>query len=92
MSCNILLSGFWGWENPMIYLILLVLLVVFISAQVIMYASRILREEGIGLTQAVCNSNFGGLLKWTSTHPGRVSALILLIVLIGIIWAISAGT
>lgn len=90
MNSNILLSGFWGWENPMIYLILLVLLVVFISAQVIMYASRILKEEGVELTQAVFNSNFGGLLKWTSTHPSRVSVIILFIAAIGIIWALSA--
>lgn len=91
MISTIFLSGFASWDNPITYLALFVLLVVFLSARFLISANRILKQEGIEITDVIFKNNFGGLLKWSSAYPTRVSVILVLIVLLGIIWALTSG-
>lgn len=91
MISTIFLSGFASWDNPVTYLAILVILVLFLSARFLISANRILKQEGIEMTNVILKYNFGGILKWSSAHPKRVSVILLIIVLIGIILALTSG-
>ncbi len=91
MITKLFLSGFSNWDNPITYLCLLVLFVVFLSVPVLLQAKSILKEEGIEIIQVIFNNSFGGIFKWSSTHQTRVAILLIVIVLLGIIWALTAG-
>jgi hypothetical protein len=91
MISNIFLSGFFSLDNPILYLVLLVVLIIFLTVRIVIYANRILKEEGIEITHLIFENSFGGILKWSATHQTRVAILFFIILLLGIIWALSAG-
>lgn len=91
MLSTVFLSGFSNWDNPVTYLTLLVLFVVFLSARIVVFANKVLKQEGIEITHVVFKNNFGGILKWSSAHPRAVSLILIIIALLGIIWALTSG-
>lgn len=91
MLSTVFLSGFSNWDNPVTYLTLLVLFVVFLSARIVVFANKVLKQEGIEITHVVFKNNFGGILKWSSAHPRTVSLILIIIALLGIIWALTSG-
>lgn len=80
-----------NWNNPLNYLFLLVFIVIFLSLGIILRANRILKKEEIKTTHFILNNNFGGLTKWLSTYQIHLGIQLFVLVLLGIICALTIG-
>ncbi len=79
------------WTNPITYLFLVVLTVVFFSVHSILYANGVLKEEGIKTTNYILNVNFGSLFKSLTTYQTHLEIQIFVLVLLGILFFLTIG-
>lgn len=77
-----------GWNNPITYLFVFILLIIFLSVHTVQFASRVLKEEDIKTTHFMLNNNFGRLFKWLTTYQTHFGIQLFIIILLGIIGAL----
>lgn len=92
MSNIISLSDMITWSNPLTYLFITILFVLFKSIRLVIHANQVLRESGIQLSYSLFGNPSGDLLKWTASHETKTGVILILIVILGIIIAITPGS
>ncbi|MBL7892743.1 MAG: hypothetical protein JNL63_08935 [Bacteroidia bacterium] len=92
MANTISLSDMITWSNPLTYLFITILFVLFKSIRLVIHANHVLREGGIQLSYNLFGNRSGNLLKWTAMHETKTGVIMILVVILGVIIAISSGS
>ncbi len=78
-----------GWNNPLSWLFLLVLIVVFFSVHIIINANMLLKEEGLQTNNFILNLNLSGLIKKRPAYQTHLVIQLFVLVLLTIIWVLT---
>lgn len=92
MANIISISDMITWSNPLTYLFITILFVLFKSIRLVIHTNQVLRESGIQLSYSLFSNRSGNLLKWTALHETKTGVILILIVLLGIIVTIRFGS
>lgn len=92
MCNNIFLSGLLSWSSPLTYLFLTIVSIVFISIRVVVNANQFLKEHGGQLSFNLFSNRYNRFFKWTAMHQTQTGIVIMVVLVVGIMWAIKFGS
>lgn len=83
----VILSATLNWSNPLTYIFLAALIVVFAGIMVIVKTNQYMKEAGI--TSGTSFFDFDDILKWMSVNEKTTGVILFVIVLAGVILALT---